>query len=272
MQPGTPPSDRPAAVAVPGDVVELVRSAESVAVLTGAGMSRESGIATFREAQRGLWEQYDPEEIASVDAWNRDPALVWGWYQWRAHVARRANPNDGHIALAELAGHRRVSIVTQNIDDLHERAGSTVTSHLHGSLFAPRCEHCGTTYLGSDAFLPDDADVSPQLRATPPTCMHCLSRVRPGIVWFGEALPMDAWSRAEATVVMADVVLVVGTSGIVYPAASLPETALAAGIPVIEINPESTPLSAAATYHWQGTAATTLPALVAAVTAGAARS
>ena len=271
MQPGMHPSDRPAAVPVPAAVAELVRSAESIAVLTGAGMSRESGIATFREAQVGLWEQYDPVEIASVDGWNRDNALVWGWYQWRAHVARQADPNDGHIALAELASHRTVSIVTQNVDDLHERAGSTVISHLHGSLFAPRCEHCGTPYLGADAFLPDDADVSPQLRATPPTCMHCLSLVRPGIVWFGEALPMDAWSRAEAAVVMADVVLVIGTSGIVYPAARLPETALAAGIPVIEINPEATPLSAAASYHWQGTAATTLPALVAAINAGAAR-
>ncbi len=271
MQPGMHPSDRPAAIDVPAAVVELVRSAESIAVLTGAGMSRESGIATFREAQTGLWEQYDPEAIASVDGWNRDNALVWGWYQWRAHVARQADPNDGHIALAELASSRTVSIVTQNVDDLHERAGSRVISHLHGSLFSPRCEHCGTPYLGSDAFLPDDADVTPTLRTTPPTCMHCLSLVRPGIVWFGEALPMDAWSRAEAAVVMADVVLVIGTSGIVYPAARLPETALAAGIPVIEINPEATPLSEAASYHWRGTAATTLPALVAAINAGAAR-
>jgi len=268
MQPGTRPSDRSDA---PVEVVEWVRSAESVVVLTGAGMSRESGISTFREAQTGLWEQYDPEAIASVDGWNRDHELVWGWYQWRAHVARQSEPNAGHTALADLAASRTVSIVTQNVDDLHERAGSRVLSHLHGSLFEPRCEHCGASYHGADAFLPDDADVSPQLRATPPTCMQCLSRVRPGIVWFGEALPMDAWSRAEAAVVMADVVLVVGTSGIVYPAARLPETALATGIPVIEINPEVTALSASASYHWQGTAATTLPALVAAVSADAAR-
>ncbi|KXP09072.1 NAD-dependent deacylase [Tsukamurella pulmonis] len=272
MQPGTHPSDRSDAPTVPDEVVQWVREADSVAVLTGAGMSRESGISTFREAQTGLWEQYEPEAIASVDGWNRDHALVWGWYQWRAHVARQAAPNAGHLALAELGRSRRVSIVTQNVDDLHERASSDVLSHLHGSLFEPRCENCGTPYHGADAFLPDGADVGPQLRATPPTCMQCLSRVRPGIVWFGEALPMDAWSRAEAAVLMADVVLVVGTSGIVYPAARLPETALAAGIPVVEINPEATPLSEVASYSWRGTAATTLPALVEAVTADAARS
>lgn len=271
MQPGPPPVDRSDAPSVPAEVLDRVRSAESIAVLTGAGMSRESGIATFREAQTGLWEQYDPEAIASVDGWRRDSALVWGWYQWRAHIARRAEPNAGHLALAELARSRRVSIITQNVDDLHERAGSTVLSHLHGSLFAPRCEHCGRPYRGADAFLPDGADVSPALRAAPPTCMECLSAVRPGIVWFGEALPLDAWSRAEAAVLMADAVLVVGTSGLVHPAARLPESALAAGIPVIEINPEWTPLSAAASYHWRGTAATTLPALVAAVNADAAR-
>ncbi len=265
MQPGTHPVDRSPAPGVPPEVLECVRAAESIAVLTGAGMSRESGIATFREAQTGLWEQYSPEAIASVDGWNRDNALVWGWYQWRAHVARQAEPNAGHRAIAELAANRTVSIITQNVDDLHERAGSPVLSHLHGSLFEPRCEHCGRPYHGADAFLPDDADVSPQLRAAPPTCMECLSAIRPGIVWFGEALPMDAWSRAEAAVLMADAVLVVGTSGIVYPAARLPESALAAGIPVIEINPERTPLSAAASHHWHGTAATTLPALVAAL-------
>lgn len=270
MQPGMRPSDRPAAVEVPAAVAELVRSADSVAVLTGAGMSKESGIATFREAQTGLWERFDPEQIASVGGWSHDNALVWGWYQWRAHVARRAEPNDGHIALAELAEGRAVSVVTQNVDDLHERAGSRVTSHLHGSLFAPRCEHCGTPYLGADAFLPDDDEVSPALRVTPPTCMHCLSRVRPGIVWFGESLPVDAWRRAEAAVLAADVVLVIGTSGIVYPAAKLPETAVKAGIPVIEINPEPTPLSTAASVTWRATAATALPALVAAINAGAA--
>ncbi|WP_461168294.1 SIR2 family NAD-dependent protein deacylase [Tsukamurella serpentis] len=272
MQPGMQPSDRPAAVPVPAPAAELVRSADSIVVLTGAGMSRESGISTFREAQTGLWERFDPEEIASVDGWSRDNALVWGWYQWRAHIARRAEPNDGHIALAELAAARAVSIVTQNVDDLHERAGSRVISHLHGSLFAPRCEHCGTPYLGADAFLPDDDDVQPKLRTTPPTCMHCLSLVRPGIVWFGENLPMDAWSRAEAAVRLADLVLVVGTSGIVYPAARLPEMAVETGIPVIEINPERTALSAAAALHWPATAATALPALVAAINAEASHS
>ncbi|MDP0398623.1 MULTISPECIES: SIR2 family NAD-dependent protein deacylase [Tsukamurella] len=271
MQPGMPPSDRPAPIPVPPAVAELLTTADTVAVLTGAGMSAESGISTFREAQTGLWEKYDPEEIASVDAWSRDAPLVWGWYQWRAYVARQAEPNDGHIALAELGEHRTVSIVTQNIDDLHERAGSEVTAHLHGSMFAPRCEYCGTPYLGSDAELKaTHGEPSPEMRVTPPTCMQCLSQVRPGIVWFGEPLPMDAWGRAEAAVLAADVVLVVGTSGLVYPAARLPEMALEAGIPVVEINPEPTPLSRQATEVWRTTAATGLPALVAALNSGAA--
>ncbi|ADG77943.1 SIR2 family NAD-dependent protein deacylase [Tsukamurella paurometabola] len=271
MQPGMRPSDRPAPVPVDPAVTELVRDAESIVVLTGAGMSAESGIATFREAQTGLWARYDPEEIASVDAWTRDSALVWGWYQWRGYIARQAEPNNGHIALAELGTRRSVSIVTQNIDDLHERAGSEVTAHLHGSLFAPRCEYCGTPYLGSDAEIrATDGEPTPEMRVTPPTCMQCLSQVRPGIVWFGEPLPMEAWGRAEAAVIAADLVLVIGTSGLVYPAARLPEMALEAGIPVVEINPEPTPLSARATVAWNTTAATGLPALVAAVTSGAA--
>ncbi len=300
------PSARPAPVAVPHRVIELTRTAGAVTAFTGAGMSAESGIATFRDAQTGLWERYSAADLASVDAWSRDPALVWGWCQHRARLARIAEPNDGHIALALLAERSAMGIVTQNVDDLHERAGSPVTAHLHGSLFAPRCRHCGTPYLGPDAVRShgagaidagtadkavadeavadgvaadgpgqadaDQADPTPEsLRLSPPTCVHCRSEVRPGVVWFGEPLPVDAWGHAEAAILGADVVLAIGTSGVVYPAARLPELALANGIPVIEINPDETALSEHATVSWRATAATALPALVAALNAASRR-
>ncbi|GAA4407159.1 SIR2 family NAD-dependent protein deacylase [Tsukamurella soli] len=267
------PSTRPAPVDVPRAVLELLRGAETVTAFTGAGMSAESGIPTFRDAQTGLWARYSAADLATVDAWSRDPALVWGWYQHRARLARASEPNDGHIALATLAERCTVGIVTQNVDDLHERAGSNVTAHLHGSLFAPRCRHCGTRSLrADDADAPaptgdPDAPDPEALRQEPPMCVHCRCEVRPGVVWFGEPLPVDEWGRAEAAVLAADVVLAIGTSGVVYPAARLPEIALATGIPVVEINPDETSLSEAATACWRATAATALPALVAALNA-----
>ncbi|GAA3688952.1 SIR2 family NAD-dependent protein deacylase [Gordonia hankookensis] len=247
---------------LPGDVVEAVRRAEWITVFTGAGMSAESGIATFRDAETGLWEEFDPAQLATPEAWAADPALVWGWYQWRARMIRDAQPNAGHRALVELARDRAVMVVTQNVDDLHERAGSDVVSHLHGSLFAPRCSHCGRPYQGTDA----DPEVAVhEVRVEPPTCPVCLSAIRPGVVWFGEPLPTDAWTTAENVFAASDVVLVVGTSGIVYPAAELPERAIAAGTPVIEFNPEPSALSREVTHTIRSSAAIGLPALVAAV-------
>lgn len=247
---------------ISADAVAAVRDAEYVTVCTGAGMSAESGIATFRDAETGLWERFDPGELASPQAWARDPALVWGWYQWRARLVHDAQPNAGHHALADLAADRTVMIVTQNVDDLHERAGSDVLSHLHGSLFAPRCSHCATPYHGVDA---DPDRAVEQLRVEPPTCPVCRSAVRPGVVWFGESLPSVDWARAEDAVDGADVVLVVGTSGIVYPAAGLPERAAARGIPVIEVNPAPSALTPRVTYRIAAAAAEGLPALVSAV-------
>ncbi|WP_030163813.1 MULTISPECIES: NAD-dependent deacylase [Actinomycetes] len=241
------------------DLVALVRGAEWVTVCSGAGMSAESDVPTFRDAETGLWERFDPTTLATPEAWSDDPALVWAWYQWRAHLVRRAFPNPGHHAVAEWARRRTVMVVTQNVDDLHERAGSEVTAHLHGSLFEPRCSHCGLPYAGTDAD-PDSATES--LRVEPPICPNCLSPVRPGVVWFGESLPQDAWERAADASAGCDLLIVVGTSNMVYPAASLPERALAAGIPVIEINPEPTPLSRNVTHFLQTTAAVGLPALL----------
>lgn len=249
---------------IPEAVIDLVRDADWITVFSGAGMSAESGIATFRDAQTGLWETFDPAELATPEAWERDPALVWGWYRWCAREVLAAEPNAGHRALAELGASRTVMVVTQNVDDLHERAGSDVVSHLHGSLFAPRCSVCDTPYDGPgarpSAADPDTEHVEP--RVTPPICARCGGDVRPGVVWFGEALPADDWKRADQAFRAGEVVIVVGTSGIVYPAASLPERAVREGIPVIEFNPAESSVTDFATHSLRVPAAEGLPALL----------
>ena len=189
----------------PARILDLARPARRVAVLTGAGMSAESGVPTFRDAQTGLWEHFDPADLATPEAWDRDPASVWAWYQWRVALVRRVQPNAGHRALARWGRTVDLSIVTQNVDDLHERAGSPVLSHLHGSLFSPRCAECGTP-----ADLPE-APTEPVARLDPPACGACGGDVRPGVVWFGEPLPAGPWEAATASVLTADVVFVVGT-------------------------------------------------------------
>ncbi len=241
---------------VPARIADLSRTARRITVLTGAGMSAESGIATFRDAGTGLWARFDPAQLATEDAFRRDPALVFGWYAWRLGRVREASPNAGHAALARWARHRPVSIVTQNVDDLHERAGSDVLAHLHGSLAAFRCLDCGRPYAGP---IPDAAEDG---RLDPPRCEACGGPIRPGVVWFGEALPEKAFSDAVAACTDADLLLVVGTSGLVYPAAGLPGLARRSGVPVVEINPTPTQLSASADHLWRTTAALGLPALV----------
>jgi NAD-dependent deacetylase len=202
-----------------------------VTVLTGAGMSAESGVATFRDA-------------------------VWAWYMWRYHLVKSVEPHPGHKAIADWQRRAQVRVVTQNIDNLHERAGSEWVAHLHGSLFEFRCSHCGLEYQGEFAEMPEPVDA-----LDPPVC-SCGGTIRPGVVWFGEPLPDEPWERAVEAVALADVLLVVGTSGIVYPAAGLPSAALAEGIPVIEINPDVTPLSDSATATVRDTAARALPGLL----------
>jgi NAD-dependent deacetylase len=273
----------------PPALVESIRAARRIAVLTGAGMSAESGIPTFRDALTGLWSRFDPETLATREGFERDSALVWGWYEARRRGVMRSLPNAGHLALRELAalpGVRDVSIVTQNVDDLHERAGSACVIHLHGSLFAPRCLRCGkpASLAGSDsdaadmggsavAFDPQaparamgaDAPVANVAdgRVPPPTCPHCGGPIRPGVVWFGEDLPAQAWSQAVACVEAADLLLVVGTSGRVYPAASLPDIAERRGQAVWVIDPDEA-LAAGRRSVWRSTAALALPALVSA--------
>ncbi len=238
----------------------LLQQAKRIAILTGAGISAESGIPTFRDSLTGLWQRFNAEDLATPKAFQRDKALVWGWYEWRRMKVMRAQPNPGHLALAELA--RRVpasTVITQNVDDLHERAGSPEVVHLHGSLLAPRCFACARAYTFADE-IPDEPEGGRHLQ--PPSCPHCGGYIRPGIVWFGETLPDEAWRKAEAAVHACDVLLAIGTSGLVYPAAELPEIARQYGKPVILIGPNPTGLDDVASHLLRGEAGEVLPELL----------
>ncbi|MGV0750125.1 SIR2 family NAD-dependent protein deacylase [Mycolicibacter heraklionensis] len=226
-----------------------------VVVFSGAGISAESGIPTFRDDEKGLWSQYDPYEVSSIDGWNRQPELVWGWYVWRCQLARRYEPNLGHTAIADWEQHADVQVITQNVDNLHERGGSSTVHHLHGRMFTFRCSDCEQPH---DTQLPELAE--PVLEIMPPQC-ECGGLIRPDVVWFGEQLPDEPWNAAVDAVDAADALIVVGTSGVVYPAASLPERALELGKTVIQVNPEPTPLSERATVFLQTTASAALPGM-----------
>lgn len=246
---------------LPADLQNAVRTARRIEVFTGAGMSADSGLDTFRDATTGLWSNVDPQAMASVDSWAHDPEPMWAWYMWRAAKARSAEPNPGHLAVAhwESAPGVTVHVTTQNIDDLHERAGSGDVSHLHGSLFDFRCAACAAP--ADEPELPS-VDDSPVERLAPPDCAMCGGLVRPGVVWFGEALPQRDFTEAEHSMETCDLVVVVGTSGVVYPAAGLPHIAARRGVPVVEISPADTDLTGLATWSLRTTAAEGLPALV----------
>ncbi|MCF8978002.1 NAD-dependent protein deacylase [Pseudomonas syringae] len=217
---------------------QQLQDAQHVVVFTGAGASAESGIPTFRDALTGLWERFDPAQLATPEAFRADPSLCWGWYEWRRQKVGQAKPNGAHLAIAELAKHvPKLTVVTQNVDDLHERAGSLDVIHLHGSLHAPRCIDCGLPYtlpITSEALLEGGSRIEPPRCSA---CSACSGYVRPGVVWFGEMLPEDAWSAGLAAADDCDVFLSIGTSGIVYPAAELPLRALGHGATVVHINP-----------------------------------
>lgn len=219
-------------------------------------MSAESGVPTFRDVETGLWAKFDPYEISSTEAWQEHPERVWAWYLWRHYLMGEVEPNNGHRAVAAWEDHAEVHVVTQNVDDLHERAGSQRVYHLHGSLFEFHCDVCGSQFEGVLPQMPEPVET-----VEPPQC-PCGGLIRPNVVWFGEALPDAAWQRSVQAVTNADLVVVVGTSSVVYPAAGLPELALATGTPVIEVNPERTPLSDAATVSLRETAAQALPGLL----------
>ena len=247
--------DAAPAAGIPEDLVAALQNAQSVVVLTGSGISAESGVPTFREAQTGLWARYDPMELATPEAFARDPRLVWEWYAWRRELVERAVPNPGHEALAKLERHvPEFVLVTQNVDGLHRRAGSQRVIELHGNIVRSKCSREGV------AVEPRKED--PEL---PPTCPRCDYPLRPNVVWFGEMLPAGALEEAFEAARNCDLFFSIGTSSLVQPAASLPFEALRRGVSVVEINPGETPLSRHAEYALRGRAGEVLPALARAV-------
>jgi NAD-dependent deacetylase len=223
-------------------LLELLRTADHIAVLTGAGVSAESGVPTFRDAQSGLWAKYDPAELATPQAFARDPVLVARWYDERRCSVARCKPNAGHVALAALQQRTlgrgaRFTLITQNVDRLHQLAGSTDVIELHGTLWLWRCTSCGQ----------EAEERGPAFAEHPPRCA-CGGQRRPGVVWFGETLPPDALSQAERAVAACGLLVSLGTSSVVYPAAGLIDVALRNNARLLEVNPQETPYTRRA--HW----------------------
>ncbi len=232
-------------------VADYLRSCRRLAVLTGAGVSKESGIPTFRDKLTGLWEGYDPTQLATPEGFLKDPPLVWKWYDWRRGIVSQAQPNPGHLAIAELEKRMRTVVITQNVDRLHQRAGSKNVLELHGNILTYRCFDRGHQFEG---------EVESGL-ASPPLC-SCGSPLRPNVVWFGEALPKFVLNEANIAVRDCDLILVIGTSALVQPAASLPYIARDKGAKVVEINPNETPLSEDADVFLKGASGEVMPQLV----------
>jgi NAD-dependent deacetylase len=248
------------------ELIQYLRKATRFAILTGAGASQESGLRTFRDAQSGLWAQYKPTDLASPEAFARDPKLVWDWYAWRREAVKSVRPNAGHYALHEMAQRApEFTLITQNVDGLHEfvkneslKVSETFRDYsileLHGNIQRVRCSECGcfTEVWGDDA-------------ESVPKCMGCGGLLRPDVVWFGESLPRSSLEAAVASARSCDVFFSIGTSGVVQPAASLGFAAHNRGALVVEINMESTPLTPKADVFFEAKSGKILPALVRAV-------
>ncbi|TLX92526.1 MAG: NAD-dependent deacylase [Thaumarchaeota archaeon] len=230
-------------------VADKLREAKKIVFVTGAGISQESGIPTFR-GKDGLWRKYDAMKLATIDAFNEDPKLVWEWYEERRQNILAAKPNRGHEAIAELEKHKQVHVLTQNIDGLHQRAGSKQVYELHGSIITIKCTVC------------DFKDkITSSLSELPPLC-KCGNILRPDVVWFGEPLPQDVWQDAMVQASSCDVMIVVGTSLVVSPANLLPVYAKQNGATVIEVNLEETPMSSSMDLSLRSSAAKALPELI----------
>lgn len=238
----------------------LLCAAKRPSVLTGAGVSKESGIPTFRDALEGLWAQYDPKQLATPIAFARDPKLVWDFYEMRRERMRPCKPNAGHHALSALEKrYDSLPIITQNIDQLHEEAGSTTIIHLHGLLAHNKCSQaCKGEPTPVDISQLDSAEA-------PPRCPYCGSYVRPDVVWFGEYLPKDKLDAAKRVLASADLMLVIGTSGVVSPAADMPHVVKGKGGIVIEVNPVESEITPIADVWLQAPSGEALPQVVAAL-------
>lgn len=236
---------------IPGELIKILSSASSIVVLTGSGISAESGVPTFREAQTGLWAKFDPLELATPQAFQNNPSLVWQWYSWRRQLVSQAIPNSAHLALAEMQSHfPKFTLITQNVDGLHQRVGSDPVVELHGNIFRTKCSIENTIV---DKWLDEGHE--------PPLCPKCGGLVRPDVVWFGESLPEAALAEAIHSAQTCDLFFSIGTSAIVQPAASLPLAALRSGAAVVEINIDQTPLTTQATFFIRGPAGMVLPAI-----------
>lgn len=240
---------------IPDELVNLLRAASRLVVLTGAGVSQESGLRTFRDAQVGLWAQYKPEDLASPEAFRRDPKLIWDWYAWRREAVKAVRPNAGHYALVEIEKRSpHFTLITQNVDGLHRMAGNQNVIELHGNIQRVRCADC---YTFTEIWEEDMESV--------PRCKECGGLLRPDVVWFGEALPRDQLEAAVEASRSCDVFFSVGTSGVVQPAASLAFAAHNRGAVVVEINAEPTPLTPKSDYALHGKSGEILPQVVDAV-------
>ncbi len=236
---------------IPEGLAEAFRRSSRIAVLTGAGVSAESGVPTFRGPE-GLWRKYRPEELATPQAFNRDPKLVWEWYDWRRSLIAPLAPNACHkfiAALEKICPH--FLLITQNVDGLHQKAGSRKLVELHGNIWKTRCTRESTVKENHQVPLPQ----------IPPVCEECGALLRPHIVWFGESLPRDALEEATRAAENCDLFLVVGTSGVVYPAAALPQQAAGSGAVVVEMNTVETPITPLAKWFLRGPGAETAQAL-----------
>jgi NAD-dependent deacetylase len=241
---------------IPEFLINTLKNAGAVTILTGAGISAESGIPTFRQAQTGLWSKYDPKDLATPEAFRTNPKLVWEWYRWRRELIYKSYPNQAHKALAKLESYfthkqKRFTLITQNVDGLHRQAGNQEVIELHGNIMVTRCFECNTV-VEEDLFTSTDKL---------PHCKLCNGLLRPGVVWFGENLPHGVLETAFQASNECEIFLSIGTSGIVQPAASLPMVALQNKALIIEVNPNTTPLTPFTTLSLQGTAVEIIPAI-----------
>jgi len=234
------------------EVARIIMNASHGAVLTGAGISAESGVPTFR-GKEGLWGKFHPEELATMEAFLDNPRIVWEWYNWRRQLICEVKPNPGHYALYDLAAFfDRFAVITQNVDNLHRLAGSENVLELHGNIYRNKCVNCDRIYNLDVEIDPDNI----------PACSHCEGRIRPDVVWFGEMLPLGVIEQAFTEAEKADVFFSVGTSALVHPAATLPVIAKRHGAVVVEINPDETPLTSMADYYFSVNSGELLPKLV----------
>ena len=237
---------------IPAELIARLAVAKSVTILTGAGVSAESGVPTFREAQTGLWAKFNAEDLATPQAFQRNPRLVWEWYEWRRKLVAGAKPNAAHLALAEMEPlFSKFCVITQNVDGLHQRAGSRNVVELHGNITRTKCFDEGTQVSNWK----DNGDV-------PPKCPNCGGLLRPDVVWFQEPMPEAEMNLAAQASAACEVFFSIGTSTMVYPAATLPFEATRHGAIVVEINPQPTPFTKQANFVLPGAAGVVLPELL----------